>query len=278
MAQTITNAAVGRVNRRFLLLALILAGLSAVLAYTALSGSGGGGSATANQIPIVVAKVPIPAGTRITAAMVELADFPESRVSASAIDNLDLVVGQVARYSLEPQEPVFLSKVVSTTITGKIALSYVVEAGMRGEAIKVEQVVTAGGLLLPGDHVDVLWVPFASGPAFTLLSDVEVTAVSQTIVDIQPVAPGVQAGATPAPAGTGNRVRASDAEALPEAITVTMLVSPGDSKTLFCADSFAQQHEGTIRLAVRSFGDSAPAQVDAPACPPIDLFLEFQVQ
>jgi hypothetical protein len=29
---------------------------------------------------------------------------------------------------------------------------------------------------------------------------------------------------------------------------------------------------------VRSFGDGAPAQVDAPECPPTDLFLEFSVQ
>jgi Flp pilus assembly protein CpaB len=164
-------------------------------------------------------------------------------------------------------------------VTGANALVYVIEAGMRGEAIKVDQVVTAGGLVLPGDHVDVLWVPFSGGPAFRLLSDVEVTAVSQAIVDIAPVAPGVQTGLAPTPApGANSRVRASDELPIPEALTVTLLISPDDSKTLFCADHFAQVHDGTIRLAVRSFGDSAPAQIDAPECPPTDLFLEFSVQ
>lgn len=280
MAQTMTTGAVGRVNRRFLLLALILAGLFAVLAYTALSDSGGGGGgATTDQVPIVVATVPIPAGTRITDTMVELADFPEDRVSASSISDVGLVIGQVARYNIEPQEALYLSKVASTTITGENALAYVVEAGMRGEAVTVEEVVTAGGLVLPGDHVDVLWIPFSGGPVFRLLSDVEVTAVSQTIVDIQPVAPGVQTGTIPTPAaGVPSRVRASDALAQPDARTVTMLISPDDSKRLFCADQFAEAHEGRIRLAVRSFGDGAPAQVDAPECPPTDLFLEFQVQ
>lgn len=279
MAQTMTTGAAGRVNRRFLLLALILAGLFAVLAYTALSSNGGGGSTTTDQIPIVVAKVPIPAGTRITDAMIELADFPADRVSASSISDVGLVVGQVARYNIEAQEPLYLSKVASTTVTGENALAYVVEDGMRGEAITVQQVVTAGGLLLPGDHADVLWIPFSGGPAFRLLSDVEVTAVQQTIVDIQPVAPGVQGEAVPTPApGVPSRVRASDALPQPDAQTVTMLLSPDDSKTLFCADDFALKYGGEIRLAVRSFGDGAPAQIDAPECPPTDLLLEFQAQ
>jgi len=51
MAQTMTGTAIGRVNRRFLLLAAILAVLFGVLAYVALSDSGGeGGSATGGEI------------------------------------------------------------------------------------------------------------------------------------------------------------------------------------------------------------------------------------
>jgi len=261
MAQTMTSAAVGRVNRRFLLLALILAGLSAVLAYTALSGSGGGGSATTDQIPIVVAKVPIPAGTRITDAMIELAEFPESRVSASAMDDVNLVVGQVARYQLEPQEPVFLSKLVNTTATGSSALSYVVETGKRGMAISVEAVVNGGGLVLPGDHVDVLWTPEKVDDdlvgAGLLAENVEVLAVQQTLVDL----PGAQPGATPA-APTGDRVRSSDASPVPEAATVVLLLTPDQAARVFCADASA----GAIRLAVRAFRDDSPSGIAEGLC------------
>ena len=267
MAQTMTSGAVGRVNRRFLLLALILAGLSAVLAYTALSNSGGDGPATADQVPVVVAKVPIPAGTRITADMVELADFPESRVSASAIDNVDLVVGQVARYQVEPQEAIFLSKLVNTSVTvGNSALSYVVETGKRGMAIDVQAVVNGGGLILPGDHVDVLWTPekvddYLVG-AGLIAENVEVLAVQQTIVDIPASAPGAQpAGATPAPS-TGDRVRSSDASAVPEAATVVLLLTPDQAARVFCADASA----GEIRLAVRAFRDNSPSGIVEGVC------------
>jgi len=267
MAQTMTSAAVGRVNRRFLLLALILAGLSAVLAYTALSGSGGGGSGTADQIPIVVASVPIPAGTRITSEMVELADFPENRVSASSIDDVTLVVGQVARYELVPQEPIFTSKLVNTSVTvGNSALSYVIETGKRGMAISVEAVVNGGGLVLPGDHVDVLWTPETVDDdlvgAGLIAENVEVLAVQQTIVDIPASAPGAQsADATPV-AATGDRVRSSDAPAVPEAATVVLLLTPDQAARVFCADVAA----GEIRLAVRAFRDDSPSGLTEGIC------------
>lgn len=276
MAQTMTGTAIGRVNRRFLLLAAILAVLFGVLAYVALSDSGGGGAATSNGIPVVVARVPIPAGTRITGDMLQVVDVPSSAVGDQPFAAVEAVVGQVARYPIRANEPLLLGDVVNTTVAASDALSYVVPEGQRGMAVNVEQVVVAGGLVLPGDHVDVLWIPFKGAPAFRLLSDVEVTAVSQTVVDISPVAPGVQSDDPATAQPTDNqRVRTSDSPALPEAATVTLLLSPGETATLFCADDFAMKSEGSIRLALRSFGDTAPANIDAPPCPPLDLMLEL---
>ncbi len=275
MAQTMTGTAIGRVNRRFLLLAAILAVLFGVLAYVALSDSGGG-TVTSDGIPVVVARVPIPAGTRITGDMLQVVDVPSSAVGDQPFTVAEAVVGQVARYPIRANEPLLLGDVVNTTVAASDALSYVVPEGQRGLAVNVEQVVAAGGLVLPGDHVDVLWIPFKGAPAFRLLSDVEVTAVSQTVVDIAPVAPGVQSDDPATAQPTDNqRVRTSDAPALPEAATVTLLVSPGESATLFCAEDFARKSEGSIRLALRSFGDTAPANIDAPPCPPLDLMLEL---
>jgi pilus assembly protein CpaB len=262
-----TGNAVGRVNRRFLLLALILAGLSAVLAYTALSSSGGDGSTTTDQIQIVVAKVPIPASTRITAEMVELADFPESRVSAQSLQDLNLVIGQVTRYELVPQEAIFSSKLVNTSVAaGNSALSYVVETGQRGMAISVAAVTQAGGLLLPGDHVDVLWVPEKVDEdlvgAGLIAENVEVLAVQQTIVDLPASAPGVQNPEATPVAATDDRVRASDAPAIPEAATVTLLLTPDQAARVFCAEAGG----GAIRLAVRAFGDDSPSNIVQGVC------------
>jgi pilus assembly protein CpaB len=276
MAQTMTSAG-SRVNRRFLFLGLILAALAAVLVYAAMSRSDKSGSA-AGDVPVVVASSSIPPGTRITSDMVDVRELPESLVGFQALGELEDVIGQVARYPITEGEQVLLSKIVDTTVASNDAISYVVEPNMRGMAISVEEVVNVGGLVLPGDHVDVLWVPTRGGPAFILLSDIEVTAVSQTIVDVAPAAPGlVDEGAEAAPAEEGERTRTSDADANPEAITATLLLTPEQTTTLFCADQFSDRFEGQIRLAVRSFGDHAPLTPNAPTCPPLDLILSLDL-
>jgi Flp pilus assembly protein CpaB len=192
----------------------------------------------------------------------------------------ELAVGRVARFPIAANEQVLLFKIVGTSVGEQDALTYVIEEGMRGLAINVEEVIGVGGLLLPGDHVDVLWVPFAGAPSFTLLSDVEVTAVSQAILDVPAVAPGLQGeeqeggAAATADEVDGQRTRASEAELQPDALTVTLMVSAEQMNTLLCAEAYALENNGYVRLALRSFGDTTPATVDAPACPPIELLLE----
>ncbi|MBI4570732.1 MAG: Flp pilus assembly protein CpaB [Chloroflexi bacterium] len=248
-----------------------------MLVYAAISRSDSGGGGSTADVPVVVAKSSIPAGTAITAGLVEVRRVPESAVGSEAFTTIDDVVGQVAKFPLAPNEQLLVSKFVATTVGTNDALSYVLEDGMRGMAVTVEQVIAAGGLVLPGDHVDVLWIPFKGAPSFTLLSDVEVTAVQQTIADLAPAAPGLQQeGAEPAsPAAGGQRARVSDAEADPKAITVTMMIASDDAERLFCSEWFASQFAGSIRLSVRSFGDARPATVNAPECPPLDLMRQI---
>jgi len=268
-----TTAAASRVNRRFLFLALILAALSAVLVYTALSRSGGG-SGGGGDTPVVVAKSTIAPGTRITGDMVELRNLPSSAVGFQGLGSMDSVVGQVARYPITEGEQVLTSKLVNTTSASNDTLGYVLEPGTRGMAIAFNEVAGAGGLVLPGDHVDILWLPFQGAPAFILLSDIEVTAVDQTIVDVAPSAPGLVGNGQDAQQPSG-RTRTSDADPQPKATTATLLLTPEQTTTVFCAENYAHKSNGELRLAVRSFGDTSPLQPNAPTCPPIDLFRQF---
>jgi pilus assembly protein CpaB len=255
-------------------LALILAALSAVLVYAAISRSGGANSGSAGDVPVVVAKSTIPPGTRITSDMVEVRQLPNSVVGFQALNSLDSVVGQVARYPIAEGEQLLASKVVDATSASNDALAYILEPGKRGMAIIFDDLVGAGGLVLPGDHVDLVWVPFKGAPAFILLSDIEVSAVSQTIVDVAPSAPGVlKTGATPQ--ANGDRTRTSDANPQPDAKSATLMLTPEQTTTVLCAENNARKFEGELRLAVRSFGDTAPLTPNAPACPPIDLALQF---
>jgi pilus assembly protein CpaB len=275
MAQSITNtAASGRVNRRFLLLALILAALAAVLVYAAISRSGDP-AASSGSVPVVVATSTIPPGARITEDMVEVQNFSAANEPFQALASTQLVVGQVARYPISQGEPVLASKLVDTTITTNDALTYIVEAGKRGMAVQFDEIIGVSGLVLPGDHVDVLWIPFVGAPAFVLLADIEVSAVSQTIVDIAPAAPGLSSDEAQPTVAAGDRIRNSDAAPQTDANSATLLLTPEQTVNVLCAEWFAEKHDGQIRLALRSFGDTAPLQTNAPVCPPVDLFRQF---
>jgi pilus assembly protein CpaB len=259
MAQPIPSSAVGgRVNRRFLLLAAILAALSAVLMYAAWPSDSGGGTSSAVEVPVVVARAAIPAGTEITVDMVEVVNVSEGAVGEDALTSTEAVIGRTARYPISANQPILLKDIVTSgvAVTNDV-LQNILEGGQRGMAIDVEAVVGAGGLVLPGDHVDVYWIPenpVDDVPGAQLIAeDVEVVAVAQTLVEIAPTAPGLQdEGAVPA-GSPEDRVRGSDAAPEPKAITVTLMLTPEQASRVFCGDE-----GGVLRLAVRAFGDRSP--------------------
>lgn len=258
----------GQTNRRFILLALVLGIIGAVLVYSTFNregGSGGGG----NQVPVVVAKSDIAARTKITASMVEVKLLSESDRSTLAYGDAAEVVGQVTRFPIAANEQVLSNKVVplsgTTSIAGK-SLSFVVPPGRRAMAVTVKEVVAAGGLVLPGDYVDIIVVYdiefLESGSQagtkkadsyfiHTLLQNVEVLAVSQTIVD------QVQES-NASPDAPGQRVRNTEAKPNAEAITATLALTPEEAQKLYLADS-----NGRIRLTVRPFGDAEVRPIDS---------------
>ena len=270
MAQTMTAASVGRVNRRFLFLALVLAALSAVLIYPLLTRTSDS-VGTATGVPVVVAKVTINPGTMITADMLEVQQVPEAAIGAQAFSAVEGAVGEVARYPIVPGEQVLVSKIVGRGVfASPDVLSNIIETGLRGMAIRTELVIGAGGLVLPGDYVDVFWVPEGSlddVPGAQLIAeDVEVMSVDQTIVDIPPTAPGLLAEGEEPPTGSDTRVRGSEESPIPQAVTVTLMLSIAEIQTVFCAEEI-----GVIRLAVRAFGDHSSAGISPVDCVIIGL-------
>jgi pilus assembly protein CpaB len=264
------------VNRRFLLLAIILAILSAVLVYAQMSRPSSTETSSAGSVSVVVAKGAIPAGTRMTADLLEVRSVSTDNVGFQALSDPQQAVGQVVRYPIAAGEQILSSKLVDTTVSSSTNLAYVLEPGTRGVAIGVQTVTDAGGLILPGDHVDIIWIPFGSASAYVLFSDLEVTAVSQAVVDVAPAAPGLQT--TQAGETSGPRTRISEGEPNPDAGTVTLMVTPEQMTTLLCATTFALGNGGLTSLAVRSFGDTAPVAPNAPQCPPMDLLRQSRAQ
>ena len=268
MARPLTATAGGRTNRRFLLLALFAAGVSAILVYAAIdqTSSKEGGTGGVSTVPAVVAKTDIPARTQVATSMIELRQVPVNGRSELAYTDLSQVVGKVTRFPISTNEQVLSTKVVSLTGTAEAndSLSFVVPKGMRGIAITVSEVISTGGLVLPGDYVDVIGVfdvDFGAGSdkqeqkayfAKTVLQNVEVLAVAQKVVDAPPDAVPSEEGA----ATSGQRERATEADPNPKAITVTMAVTQEQAQLLFLAEA-----NGSLRLTVRPFGDNDTPEV-----------------
>jgi pilus assembly protein CpaB len=275
-----------RGNRRFVLLAIVLGLMGAGLVYIATSRDS---SSTSSQqssvqpVPVVVAKVDVAARTPLTQEMLDVKLLPPDAVSPSAFTDVQIAVGQVTRFPLAAGEQVLSSKVIS--VDGRLgrSLSFVIPEGKRAFAINADSVQNAGGLLLPGDYVDVIVihdVDFVDPAdpsnretenAFlvqTIMQNVEVLAVAQVVVDVVEVpveaeagAEGAEGAAVPAEgeeeAGSTQRVRNTEAAAQPGAATVTLAVTPEEAERLYLAES-----NGQIRLAVRPFGDDETVPID----------------
>lgn len=265
MSRTAAAIGPGKSNRRFIMLAVTLGLLGAILVYVAFSRgpSSGGGGGTADT-PVVVAKIDIPARTRINQSMVEVKLVSSADRSNLAFESLNGVVGQVTRFPIVANEQILSTKVVALTGAAAAAarsLSYVVPAGKRGFAIRITDVQSGGGLVLPGDYVDVVVlydVEFTTragekqkADAFlaqTMMQNIEVLAVAQGIVDIVPEA---------TPTANNQRVRNSEGKPAPGAATVTLALTPEQVERIYLAEG-----NGSIRLSVRAYGDADERPID----------------
>jgi pilus assembly protein CpaB len=260
----------GRGSRRFVLLALVLGLMGAGLVYVATSRNSTSEPTTSSgtaDTPVLVAKADIPARTTLTADMVEVRFVSQDVRNALAYDNQASVVGLVTRYPISANEQVLSNKVIDlangASVTDR-SLSYIVPEGKRAFALNASEIQDVGGLLLPGDYVDVVVlydIEFTgldgqrttedSFLAHTLLQNVEVLSVSQVVSDIVP--DQQEEGSEE----SGQRTRNSEARPDPGAATITVAVTPEDAQLLYLAEA-----NGRIRLSMRSFGDDEERPID----------------
>jgi pilus assembly protein CpaB len=268
------NTALGKGNKGVLAVALVLGLLSAVLVFVYLSQSGGGKEAapSGETKAVVVASQDIAAGTRITEGMVRVKNVPADAVVSQALTSTDGVVGSVARFPIITDEQVLANRVAAGGITvpkgEKVPLAYIVPEGKRAMSIKVEQVISAGGLVLPGDFVDVIMVAEIKSNlpppldkthlSMTILQNVEVLAVDQQVEEVVAESTGDGTTSDGSDGSVSQRVAISRPDPKPDATTVTLSVSSADAQTLAMADEGA-----SLRLALRPFGDEQQASVNA---------------
>lgn len=269
-----------------LLLGLALGVVAAVLIVVYLSGAkdeGGGGSISGPTESVVVASQNIPAGTRVTSEMVAIKELPDLTVLAGAFTSAEAVVGQVTVVPVVAGEQLIPDKI---TATGTAAvtqygesppLSLLLEPGQRAVSVELSSLVGAGGLIRPGDRVDVILsvktsTVQATGAgtdanaggsnqvAVTILQNLKVLAIDQDVA----AQPATTDGTATTKEGEDNNAAAT---------TVTLAATPSQAEVLAVADNCRANFQGRLAIALRGFGDDGttaraewPAEGPPPDC------------
>ena len=195
---------------------------------------------------VVVAKQDIPSGTTLKESMLAEETVNRAILQPRAATSIDRVVDRIAIVPISKGEQVLLNKV---TISGQEgSLSMKVPSGKRAIAVSLDNISSVGGMLQPGDHVDVVgMVPIptvtAEGKQATqlttmpLFQDVLVLAVGQEFTSVP-------------------SVRKEERTVSP---VVTLALSPQEANLIVFV-----QEQGKLRLILRSPQDTQVQRV-APA-------------
>jgi pilus assembly protein CpaB len=194
-----------------------------------------------NIASVVVAKSDIPAGTTITAEMLKEEKVYRNMLQPRAATDIERIVDKIAIAPIAKGEQVLLNKV---TIAGQeTSLATKIPRGKRAISIPVDNISAVGGMIRPGDHVDVMGlvpIPVATPDGKTatqmttmpLFQDVLVLAVGQEYSSVS--------------AKEEKKSEKSSAAPL-----ITLALSPQETSLI----AFVQE-QGKIRLVLRSPEDT----------------------
>ncbi len=219
-------------NRRFLtvlglsaLLALVVSGIFYQIT-TAVRSPRRGRVETRS---VVVASSPLALGALIKASDLKTVPWPSANVPPGSFTKVDELVDRVAMGNLVPEEPVLEGKLAARG--SGLGLSPIIPPGMRAVSVRVNDVISVSGFVLPGSRVDVMvtGVPHGAG---------DQGPVTRTVLSNLQV---ISAGKNLQPDGKGQ---------LDNVAVVTLLVTPEQAELLMLASS-----EGKIQLALRNNTD-----------------------
>jgi pilus assembly protein CpaB len=272
---TITaNVGPERTTKWLLIGGLALALITGVIVFLAVANLGGSSKSSSSVASgatgqVLVAKDNISAGTQLSADMFRVATFSESDLVPNAIADPASIVGQTATTDMQRGQQLSRVQIAAATDDKRAdQLAFKIPAGQRAVAVKVDATTAIGGLLVPGDRVDVLVTIKQRDQATnqdvlrvrTVLQNVLVVAREQTEVQ------RVVALATPAAGGTANgntpddqafQQRPTDIKPDSTLSTVSLALSPDDVQQLVLA-----QAQGNVTLALRPYGDNAAAPLN----------------
>jgi pilus assembly protein CpaB len=219
-------------NRRgliFIGLAIIM-GLTAAWMTTEFAPTSAEATITATKTEsVVVVRSDVPVATSLTSAQLKLVDWPAEHMPKGTLHSIEEAKGRIVRHPLAQGEPVLSASLFQVGAAG--GLGAVIADKHRAVSVKVDNVISVAGFVVPGSRVDVMAtirrvdldraIPFSK----VILQDVRVLAVDQKLEEVK----------------SGE----------PELVNVvTLEVGPIEAEHLIYA-----AHEGRLQLALRSPGD-----------------------
>jgi Flp pilus assembly protein CpaB len=220
--------------------------------------------ASTTRARVAVAKTSLSAGTALSADNVELRDLPTEAVQPNALSTLTDLTGKALTVPVAAGEQILSHRLGNPDQPDIKKFADLVPAGKRAMSVTFTELSTAGGLIAPGDHVDVIGVfnknTMGKDQSMLLLQDVLVLAVAQsTSADQLPRQSGAassqaatQGGASALLAHSGATVPipqptpASVPFAPAQTRTVTLAVDPEAAERLALAEDY-----GKLRYIVR---------------------------
>ncbi len=202
---------------------------------------------------VLVAKAPIGVGERLNADVLEWQDWPQGAVRAEYVTVTAMpqapadLTGAVARFEFFPGEPIREAKLVRSD---QGYLSAVLSEGMRGVSVSVNAASSAGGFIVPNDHVDVvLTSQTAAGQSSeVILSNVRVLAIGHRLGEMGATG-GQEDPNAPAPKPT----------VFDSTTIATLELLPAQADTLINAAT-----AGQLSLTLRSVVDFNKQTADGP--------------
>ncbi|MGH9197812.1 MAG: Flp pilus assembly protein CpaB [Acidimicrobiia bacterium] len=222
-----------RQNRTLLVLALAigLAGLASFGVYRLVK------NAPVREVEVatsyvVVAAHPLPMGAQLNRDVIKLAAWPKANPVSGSFSSLDQVLNRGLIASVVENEPITETKLAAAGAGA--GLPPTIPPGMRAMSVKVNEVISVAGFVVPGTRVDV-----------TVTLSKQQESMSRIVVsNVQVLTAGTRF----------DQEKAKDGKPIPTTV-VTLLVTPEDAERIALA-----MVEGQIVLALRNPLDTQPTQ------------------
>lgn len=211
------------------------------------------------EAPILIAARDIARGSVIDYKMLALQATPVKFIQPGALSSRESAVGKTAITTIMAGEQILATKLARPG--AGLSLAGKTPPGKRAVTVGLEAASAVGGMISPGDHVDVLAIFTNPAVIISLFQDILVLAVGQQMV--------------PQVAG---RARRGEDDALSRRESVTLALTPQEVRILTVA-----MEQGKIRLTLRPRMEKVTGihKVDLSNLPPaIDLptLLQFYIR